>query len=44
MIALATDIPEHDGTDRNEPPLSNFAMGFSLLERYFAGQMSASGV
>ncbi len=33
MIALATDIPEHDGTDRNEP-LSALCDGLFLLERY----------
>ncbi|WOD12823.1 ferrous iron transporter B [Pseudomonas sp. NyZ704] len=33
MIALATDIPEHDGTDRNEP-LSALCDSLFLLERY----------
>lgn len=33
MIALATDIPEHDGHDRNEP-LSALCDGLFLLERY----------
>lgn len=33
MIALATDIPEHDGEDRNEP-LSALCDGLFLLERY----------
>lgn len=33
MIALATDIPEHDGTERNEP-LSALCDGLFLLERY----------
>ncbi|MFN3579205.1 MAG: ferrous iron transporter B [Pseudomonas sp.] len=33
MVALATDIPEHDGTDRNEP-LSALCDGLFLLERY----------
>ena len=33
MMELATDIPEHDGTDRNEP-LSALCDGLFLLERY----------
>lgn len=33
MVALATDIPEHDGIDRNEP-LSALCDGLFLLERY----------
>lgn len=33
MVALATDVPEHDGTERNGP-LSALCDGLFLLERY----------
>lgn len=33
MVALATDVPEHEGTERNGP-LSSLCDGLFLLERY----------
>ncbi|UAW97021.1 ferrous iron transporter B [Halopseudomonas nanhaiensis] len=33
MVALATDVPEHDGTERNAP-LSSLCDSLFLLERY----------